>query len=163
MNLKRTPLTILFLALLLTGFFRQKSESIDPFAKVTTVAESRGRDRELTVVSGAFVFDEFDVDNPVGRVPVPILGVFVENLAGLFADIFVLFNDDWEVEQESLSLEIPELDPDYFKELQLSNLDFSITSATNEKANLEFIENLTIYVANEDMHERGEKLMLARY
>ena len=154
----------LFLAISLTVFSCGQKESIEPFTQPTTVAQSQGRDPNLTVVSGGFTFDEIDVSNPVGSVPVPILGIFVENLAGLFADIFVLLNDDWEVEQEAQFIEVPELDADYFKELQVKNLEFSITGGNdNGKASLDFIESLTIYVANEKMWLNNEKIKLADY
>lgn len=161
--MKNTLILITFIITLFGLSACGAKQSIEPFARPTTVAQSQGLDPELTVVSGAFTFDEFDVDNPVGSIPVPILGIFVENLAGIFADIFVLLNDDWEVEQEPQTLEIPELDGEYFKQLQVKNLEFSITGGTNGKAGLDFIEELTIYIANEEMWAKNQKIELATY
>lgn len=163
MSTQNTLLLLALFTLLVGGVSCGQKEHIDPFALPTTAAQSQGKDPELTVVSGGFVFDEVDVSNPVGSVPVPILGIFVENLAGLFADIFVLLNNNWEVEQDPQTIDIPEFDTSYFKELQIQNLDFAITGGDNNKAALDFIENLTIYVANEKMWEKGEKIMLAQY
>lgn len=159
-------ITVLLLSLLSCG----REEMISPFADVRTIAETQGDDPELTIVSGKFTFDEIEIDNPVGRLPVPIIGKFLQNLGGLFADIFIRLNENWEVDQVVQSIEIPELDPEYITSLQITNLSFTIiedsisdNAQDKREANLKFIDLIEIHIATESMLNREETIKLATY
>lgn len=154
-------------------------ETLTPFTEVQTTAEVQGKHPELTIMSGNFTFDDISVDNPVGKIPVPFLGTFVQNLAGLFADIFVILNDDWEVDQETQFIEVPEIDEDYIVGLELRSLNFRIIpnsgdrgrgmvgrltdTLSNKRPSLDFIEKIEIYVATEEMLSKKQSLLLASY
>lgn len=154
-------------------------EELVPFTSVQTTAQSQGKHPELTIVNGNFEFDDISVDNPIGKLPIPLLGNFVQNLAGVFADIFVVLSDDWEVDQDAQFIEIPEIDEEYIVGLQLNKLDFKIIPEsvsfrsnffnrltdliTNKKAKLDFIEKIEIYAATEDMLSKDESILLASY
>lgn len=154
----------LILTLLLLLASCQEEETITPFANPQTVAQTQGRDPELTIVRGAFDFDELSVDSPIGGGNVPILGNFLNRLATAFANLFILINRDWEVEQEPMALEIPEIDSEIFINLSLKTLSLRIQGTDpNEKASLEFIENLDLYMATPEMLIRGESTLFARY
>ncbi|GEM_PF-5421580 len=148
-------------------------ESIEPFTKAITTAESQGKDPELNIVSGGFTFDDISINNPVGKIPIPILGTFVQNLANVFADVFVLLNNDWEVDQDAQFIDIPSIDSEYINSIQVRNLEFKIVPNSDEnisestkagrRARLDFIEKIDIYIANDEMLARGESTLLARY
>lgn len=154
---------LLALVIVLSPSCKQE-ESIAPFANARTLAQAQGRDPELTIVRGAFTFDELDVANPVGDVQVPILGNFLTNLASAFANLFILINKDWEIEQEPIALEIPDIDSDIFINLNLKTLQFQIKGGTQDKkASLNFIEEIDIYLATKEMLANNEGEIYARY
>lgn len=154
-------------------------EELTPFTSVQTTAQAQGVDPNLTIVNGNFTFDEIDIDNPIGKLPIPLLGNFVQDLAGVFADIFVILSDNWEVDQEAQFIEIPEIDEEYIVGLQLTKLEFRIVPTnddrrrgmfgriseiiSNRKAKLDFIEKIEIYAATEKMLAEDKSVLLAWY
>ncbi|MCF8060310.1 MAG: hypothetical protein K9K67_13495 [Bacteriovoracaceae bacterium] len=135
------------------------------------MAESQGEDPTLTIVSGDYVFDDIAIGNPLGKLPIPIIGSFIQNLANVFTDIFVILNNDWEVEQEAHFIEVPLIEGDLLNSLQIGHLDFTIVPddpllkglIINRKDRLDFIEKIEIYIANEEMLKKGHSELFARY
>jgi hypothetical protein len=172
------PLHLALFILILISSCGTKEELI-PFTGIQTTAQVQGKDPELTIVNGNFTFDEIDIDNPIGKLPIPLLGNFVQDLAGVFADIFVILSDDWEVDQEAQYIEIPEIDEDYIVGLQLTKLEFRIVPSSgdrrggmfgrisdiisNRKPKLDFIEKIEIYAATEQMLAEDKSVLLAWY
>lgn len=164
----KEKLSFTFLITLLALFSScQKEESITPFTKAQTLAESQGRHSELTIVRGAFSFDELSIDSPIGGGDVPILGNFLNRLATAFANLFIRMNSDWEVEQAPMTLDlndIPEIDPEIFINLSLKSLTLQIKgNVPDERASLDFIERIDLSLATKEMFENGEEIVFARY
>ena len=169
---------ILIFTLFLT-FSCGKKEEVFPFARPVTVAEQMGNDSEITLVNGDFEFDDIEVTRPVGNIPIPIIGGFIQEFANTFANLFVVLNNNWELDQEAPMIELPELDPDYIPGIQIKSVDFRIVKGsesrsnnpitrayqwiTNKKAKLDFVKKLHIYIATQEMWDNGEMQRVAWY
>lgn len=157
-----------------------QKEEIRSFATPETVAEQLGKDNELIVVDGKFKFDDIQVSQPVKDfIPIPLLGTFVREFANVFANFFVILNSDWEVEQEAAFIDIPELDPEYIKSLEIKRIQLSIIQGSEEETRnpfyrfynrvtgkrpkLDFIKNIYISIATEDMQKNNQKVRIATY
>src|SRR5690606_22963461 len=115
----------------------------------------------------------------VRRIPIPLIGTVVSEIGNAFAEVFIMLNSDWSVKQEPLIIDLPALDPETLKGLELTKLDLKIVpgsvrdsrnplvnlwnTITFKRAHLKFLNRMTIFVATEEMYARGEWARVARY
>lgn len=172
----------ILLGLLILSFFSAcgplEKESVQPFAEVQTLADILGSGNAPTI-DLTFKFEDINVKPPVRRIPVPLLGTIVSEIGNAFAEVFIQLNRDWDVRQEPLVLDLPPIDADSLKALEIKSLELKIVpgsvvrsrnplvnlwqTITFKKANLNFLSRMTIFVANEQMYAAGEWSRIARY
>ncbi len=173
----RIVLGLLFISIL-AGCGPLEKESVKPFAEVQTLAEALGTGSAPSI-DLTFKFEDINVQPPVRRIPIPLLGTIVSEIGNAFAEVFIQLNRDWDVKQEPLILDLPPIDADSLKALEIKNLDLKIVpgsvvrsrnplvnlwqTITFKKANLNFLSRMTIFVANEEMYAAGEWSRIARY
>lgn len=153
-------------------------EQVKPVAEVQTLADVLGTGNSPTI-DLVFKFEDIDVAPPVRRIPIPLIGTVVSEIGNTLAEVFIAINRDWSVKQEPLILDLPALDPETLKGLEVTKLDLkivpgSVTDSRNplvnfwntitfKRAHLKFLNRMTIFVASEEMYERGEWARIARY
>ena len=167
-NCHTGPMNLLLLFISITLFTScGNKDNISPFSPVKTLAETQGIDPGHTVFQGEFTFDEIDIHNPVGKLPVPIIGDFIQDLVGIFADIVVYLSQDWEVDQKDHYIKLPEINPEYIESIQITKLQFSIKESPEKilpkKPRLDFIEKIEIYLATEEMLKEKTPTLFSRY
>ncbi|MCP4913357.1 MAG: hypothetical protein GY909_09565 [Oligoflexia bacterium] len=156
-----------------------QKEEIRSFATTETVAQQLGKDNDLIIVDGKYRFDDIQISQPVKNIPIPVLGTFVREFANVFANFFVILNSDWEVDQEAAYIDIPELDPEYIKSLEIRRIQLSIVPGsenetrnpfyrfyqrvTGKRPKLDFIKKIHISIATEDMEKTEQKIRIASY
>lgn len=174
--MKLFGLTLLLLVISACGPLER--EGLKPIAEVQTLAEVLGTGNSPTIEL-AFKFQDIDIAPPVRRIPIPILGGIVSEIGNTFAELFILLNADWDVDQEPLTIDIPAIDPETLQSLELTLLDLKIVpgsvrnssnplvnfwnTITFKRAHLKFLNSMSIYVANEKMYSRGEWSRVAAY
>lgn len=153
-------------------------EEVKPVTEVQTLADVLGTGNSPTI-DLVFKFEDIDVAPPVRRIPIPLIGTVVSEIGNAFAEVFIMLNSDWSVKQEPLIIDLPALDPETLKGLELTKLDLKIVpgsvrdsrnplvnlwnTITFKRAHLKFLNRMTIFVATEDMYARGEWARVARY
>lgn len=155
-----------------------EKEKVNPVAKVQTLADMLGSGKAPTIEL-TFKFQDINVEPPIRRIPIPIIGTIVSELGNTLAEVFILLNQAWGVKQEPLILDLPPIDSDTLRALEIKSLDLKIVpgsvqhsrnplvnawnTITFKKANLKFLSRMTIFVANEEMYRAGEWSRIARY
>lgn len=172
-------LKILILFILFSSAFSCAKEEIESFANPITLAEQRGQDPELTIITGGFKFDDIDISTPVGDIPIPILGSFIREFANSFANLFLVLANNWDIEQDAPFIEIPKMDLSLIDSIQITNLDLKIIPGstirsknpavrfyqwlTFKKAKLDFIRTINIYLTSDKLLKTDNKILLASY
>lgn len=156
-----------------------KNENVDAFAPPKTIAEQQGEDPNFIVFKANYRFDDVDVQRPA-NVPLPILGPVLNEVGNIFADILIIFAQDFDVNQKPSEIELPELDLDVvhsieIKRVKLNIIPGSIKESKNplvrayqwitfKTAKLDFIKTIEIGISNESLLDENEvKLRLGRY
>ncbi len=164
--------TLFLMVTMLAGC--NSEEGISPFASPETIAKQLGKDSELVIVDSKFRFSDLQVDQPVKRIPIPVLGTFIGEFANTLTNFFLILNNDWDVSQDANFIEIPNLDPLYIKSIEIKNIELNIVDGsvsktknplyrfyqwmTNKRAKLDFIKKIDIYIATEE-----QKIKVASY
>lgn len=80
-----------------------EKEKVNPVAKVQTLADMLGSGKSPTIEL-TFKFQDINVEPPIRRIPIPIIGTIVSELGNTLAEVFILLNQAWGVKQEPLFL-----------------------------------------------------------
>lgn len=170
----------LFLVLLMLTFFGcGKSENIESFATPRTIAEQQGEDPNLVVFKASYRFEDVDVQRP-NTIPLPVLGPVLNEVGNMFANIFIVFSQDFDVEQKPTEVELPYIALDMVHSIEIKRVRVriipeSVVESKNplvklyqwltfKKAKLDFIKSIEIQVSNDDLLEENDlKLKLGRY
>lgn len=178
MNKMNQVFLTFFIFLLFTSCGQE--QKIEPFARPIKVNQQYDADENgLITINGQYQFDDIQIQQPVNKIPIPVLGTFVREFANTFANLFLLINQDWDVEQEAPYVEVPELDTEYIRSIQIERLNFYILPESietspnpfvriyqrlvNKRAKLDFIKKIKVYMATEQMMKENKKILLADY
>lgn len=127
-----------------------QESTIKPLFDPRSVSQQQGREDGLSVFKAKYKFSS-DVDSPTDvSLKVPVLGPVFRELTNSIGNLVLSTQSNREVELDDLPIEIPDIDYDLVREVKIKRIFFTIDKAYLEDGSFKFIENIGIFIPNDE-------------
>lgn len=137
-------------ALLLFLMSCGQESTITPLFDPRSISQQQGRNDGLSAFKARYKFSS-DVDSPTDKpLRVPVLGPVLRELTNGIGNLVLSTQSSRDVELGDLPIELPDIDFDLVREVKIKKIFFEIDSPFMDEGSFKFIENIGIFIPNED-------------